>query len=509
MSYKTITYIDREDTQWLMNGWGGSLPVSEEDQELLTRKGGSELLNMRAVANAVVKRIHELDINEQERRLSNARPRGFQVGDAYPMHGVIVVNDIAMAHDLETYLNEKFAKDTNRFPRSRGWRAVSTDSKSRQPFDKTHPFFHFRETSRISQNSARILIVVDRATEGMNNKYLGVMGIAKRTRSILEVVQRLGRLVRSAHYEKDGVKYAPPVAHDMVHVITHVEYENPETIQSSLDFMKNMEPALSDMLSIEEYAEFGVEVADTDDSYRPNLNYEEMMIISDIVGASILSGKRLSVRKIHNRIYTKKAAKREYITKVARDMHARSEGACRRVAKDLFSETLPVPVQDLAIDDRMRLDPLSEEELNSWLESRQLTAMLQLVERGTPQWVEAGQQIYRAVEGQYYSGHMESAQTVMATIDEVVSEVIRILRFNNGKRAVVANLVENAALDLLSNLGATMQRLADDGDLNIPAVVAELRNPQWKSQVTRWVFWQLYQQGHLKNLTPFIDSLTN
>jgi hypothetical protein len=321
VSYNTITYIDREDTHYLMSGWEGA---SKEDQDMLrdkngkNGKNGTELLNMRAVANAVVKRVHELDVMEQAQTLSTVRlDRGFEVGADYPMHGVIVVGDIGIGRDLETYLNKKFADDPSRFPRSRGWRAVATDSTSKQAFNREHPFFHYRETRRVSQNAARILIVVDRATEGMNNKYLGVMGVAKKARSILEMVQRLGRLVRSAHYMENGKFYVPPVAHDMVHVITHVDYDNEGTIEAALAFMLNMSRALEDMVSIDEYVQFGNDVEDDDPSYKPTLDYEDWMNISDVVGEAIITGKRLSIKKIHNRIPTKKAAKREYILCVA------------------------------------------------------------------------------------------------------------------------------------------------------------------------------------------------
>lgn len=503
--YPIITYIDREETKYLLGGWGGQIVASEEDEALLQRNHGAELLNVRAVANAVVKRIHELDLDEPIKKLSPVRKAGFEIGEAYPMHGVIIVDGTATADDLENYLNDKFSKQPNRFPRNRGWRAVATHGKRTIPFDKTHPFFHYKETGRISQNASRILIVDERATEGMNNKFLGVMGIAKKTRSVLEIVQRLGRLVRSAHYEKDGKMYAPPEAFDMVHVITHEAYENADALQSALRFMLNMPLALEDMLDIETYSTIGVDVVDEEDNYRPTLSPEELIIISDIVGEAIVQGKRLSMKKIHNRIMTRKTAKREYITQIARSLYDRNEGAVERVNKDLFRQELPDPLDDLAIDDRIRIEPLSMKELEGWLGLRGFTGMLSLHERGSDDWYNAGMQIYRAVEGQYYMGDMTSAQTVRATMDELSAEVSRLLRLNNSTRAVVENLVEQATLSLLENVGATQSRLEDGGDLNIPAVVAELRRPDWRKHITQWTLWELYQQGYLKNLAPFVE----
>lgn len=502
-AYPIVTYIDREETKYLLGGWGGQMAVSKEDEELLQKNHGEELLNVRAVANAVVKRIHELDLNEPIMKLSPVRKTGFEIGEAYPMHGIIVVDDIGTARDLENYLNDKFSKQPNRFPRSRGWRAVTTHSKSSIAFDKTHPFFHYKETGRISQNASRILIVVDRATEGMNNKYLGVMGIAKKTRSVLEIVQRLGRLVRSAHYEKDGVLYAPPEVFDMVHVITHEAYDNAGSIQESMRFMLNMPLALDDMLDIETYSTIGVDVVDDDDTYRPTLSFEELFIITDIVGQAILQGKRLSMKSIHNRIMTRKVAKREYITQVARSIYDRNDGAIERVMKALFKEELPEPLSDLAIDDRTRIPPLSMKELEDWLESRGLAAMLLLQERGSDAWYKAGMEVYVKVEGQYYMGEMTSSQTVMATLSELSSEISRLPGMNNGTKLVVENLVEQAALFLLENVGATRSRLEDTGDLNIPAVVAELRRADWRKHVQQWVLWELSQQGYVKNLEPF------
>lgn len=504
--YKTVTYIDREETKRLIQGWGTDVM---EGEETLNGTEGEELLNARAVANAVVKRVHELDVDTQAQILSPERVnRGFVVGDEYPAHGVVVVDNIPMAHDVENFLNRKFDSERNKFPRSRGWRAVATHSKARQPFDKTHPFFHYLTTGRLTQNSARILVVVDRATEGMNNKYLTVMGIAKKSRSVLELVQRIGRLIRSAHYEKDGVLYAPPLAFDMVHIITHEKYGNQEKLEEALDFMRNMAGALSEMLDIDTYANEGIDVFDSDDSYTPQVSFEEMIIITDIVGEAIITGKRVPLVKIHNRIPTRKKAKRELVTQIARRLYDRNDQAAETVIKDLFRVSLPDGLSDVSIDDRIKMEPLTMDEAKEYIEKKRLDKMVNFHEFGTETWLEAVQQIYIAVEGQYYQGEMTSAQTVMATLDELATGVMTLLRIPGTKKAVVSNLVEAAALERLSNLGATLERIDDTGDLNIPAVVAELRETGWQAHVKRWVLWKLYEKGHLPNLAPFVELAT-
>ena len=499
--YDTVTHIDREAAQWLISGW---VDQTQEEERI-----GSELMKVRAVANAVVKRMHELDVHEQPGRLSPLRkPELFSRCAPYPVHGVIVVDNIAIASDLENYVNRKFQSEPSRFPKSRGWRAITTHSQARQPFDNTHPFFYYRETGRLSQNSSRILIVVDRATEGMNNRYLTVMGVAKRTRSVLEMVQRLGRLIRSAHYaDKNGALHAPALPYDMVHVITHMDDENGQTIERAFQFLRDMRGALEEMLDIETYADHGIDATEDEGRYTPRLSFDEQLTITDIVGEAILADKRLSVKKILNRFPTQKRGKRDLITKFARLLYARNQDAAKRVVKDLFRADLPHPLDDLVIDDRIRIDPLSPNELEQWCQTKGLTNMLALADRGSPEWINAVQEIHRAIEGLYYQGAFSTTQTATGTLEELTATIAQTLRLPATRRAVVQHLVENAALDLLGQVGATLDRLADDGDLNIPAVVVQLRKPEWRADVRRWVLWEMYRQGYLKNMAPFIEML--
>jgi len=503
--YNAITYISRDDAKWLMSGWESDGGRSQD--EGADGEAGDELMKARAVANATVKRLHELDINKLPRVLSPERVgRGFEIGELYPAHGVVVVDNIDMAISIENYLNRKFDQDRNRFPRSKGWRAVTTHSGAKEPFNHTHPFFHYRETKRLSQNTSRVLIVVDRAVEGMNNKYLAVMGIAKKTRSVLEIVQRLGRLVRSAHYELDGVMYAPPVSHDMVHVITHEGYENQDTLIEAMGFMRNMAGALIDMTSIGTFANFGVDAVDGEDEYNLTLSMAEEIIICDVVGEARLLGKRLSRRKLENRLSTRKRAKLELAWQNASRLAANDRASVIQIMRDMFRFDQPETLRDLIVDDKVRIDPLTMDEAKAWIDAKGFRAMTQMHEYGSDLWLEAVQEIHRAVEGQYYDGEMTTSQSVSGSIDELAAEVLLSLGMPKGHHAVVHRLVMEAVLSRLSSIDPDEERLGLGGDLDIPAVVAEIKQPKWRMEAQKWIRWQLCKRGYLPHMSKLFEN---
>lgn len=507
MSIETIEYATATDWRTMNRDWIGS---STDDEET-----NRELVLIKTVVNNVIKRVFELDNNEPDRVLAPSRvpPEIFTVGETYPSHAAIVVSDIDTANDVVDYMNKKFQEDRDRFPVNKGWKAITAHSRHQTAFNKDHPFFYYLNNGRLNSRSTRFLVVVNMAKEGMNNKYLNVMGIAKNVgnTAVLEIVQRIGRLIRSAHKKVgDNLFEVPPIEHDRIHIITHQEYNNDNVINQALSFMRNMADSTSNILSIAEYAnplDFG-ELDEDDIGYKPTLTYKDYMVISDMVGLALSARKGPPIRAVLKKIGSKKKGKQELIKNFVKDLHNRNDEAVDLVRKSLFKTNCPPALADVAIDDVVTIPDLSVDDAFRYLKDSKLPSMVYLGkllakvgEEGGPVWLDAVNEFRRELDiSMYRSTMFNTRQDLPSVLVEMAHSFADQFQLHSDKRAVVMRYVEEAAMTRLSNFGATSEDLTEHGSMNRPAVVQAFRNKEWQRAVKQWVGWSMYEGGYLPHI---------
>jgi len=63
-----------------------------------------------------------------------------------------------------------------------------------------------------------------------------------------------------------------------------------------------------------------------------------------------------------------------------------------------------------------------------------------------------------------------------------------------------------AVLSRLSSIDPDEERLGLGGDLDIPAVVAEIKQPKWRMEAQKWIRWQLCKRGYLPHMSKLFEN---
>lgn len=275
----------------------------------------------------------------------------------YPMHAMISVRSKHDAETLENYLNRMFKSDSSQYPLKQGFRAEvvfsSGEDEDGKPvkgkkLDTDHPWLKCWRTKKfkmtddgweLPEEFSRFLIVVEMAREGINNPFCGVIGLGKRTQSIIEVIQRLiGRQIRS--YTEDyilGAKRVPPDRLDTIKIWTHEAWDYPRTgdepdhattqrIHDGLHFCEYMDEWLAELSTLEDLIEKGKELAPEKEATDEGaLTTEEKLGMAFDVGNCQLKDAEVSEDNIINRWCGENSKKRklgkEWLNLVQHDPH--------------------------------------------------------------------------------------------------------------------------------------------------------------------------------------------
>jgi superfamily II DNA or RNA helicase/5-methylcytosine-specific restriction endonuclease McrA len=253
----------------------------------------------------------------------------------YPMHAMISVKTKHDAEVIERYLNQMFRSDSSQYPPEQGFRAEvvlsSGEDEEGNPvkgkkLETNHPWLKcwqaqksknaekFQMTKQgwqLPEDSARFLVVVEMAREGINNPFCGVVGLGKRTQSIIEVIQRLiGRQIRSYTEKFISQLRVPPKPLDTIKIFTHEAWEFPrdgdepdyatrQRILDGLHFCEYMDEWLSELITLEDLIENGTEVApDTEATDKGVLTTEDKLAIAFDLGDYQLKGEEVPEQKI-------------------------------------------------------------------------------------------------------------------------------------------------------------------------------------------------------------------
>lgn len=262
----------------------------------------------------------------------------------YPMHAMISVRSRHDAEVITKHLNEKiFQSDPHQYPSNQGFRAefvfssgVDEEGKPVKGYklDLDHPWLKcwrtkkFKMTGRgwdLPDKCARFLIVVDMGREGINNPFCGVVGLARRTQSIIEVIQRLiGRQIRSYTDRFLGKLRVPPAQLDTIKIWSHDAWDFPragtardnattERIGDGLHFCEYMDEWLADLATLEELIEKGKELVDpkTEATAEGVLTIPEKLGIAFDIGSHQLNDEEVPKDDILNNWCGENSKKRE------------------------------------------------------------------------------------------------------------------------------------------------------------------------------------------------------
>lgn len=184
----------------------------------------------------------------------------------YDGHAIIRCESIALASTLCKQLQAFLDSNRRQYPLERGWNVRSIfvgdgEIQGEHLDPDSHPWMRAwrkginPDTVRYACDrlSARILIVVGMAREGVNNPLCCVTAEVDGKGSAVLVVQGLiGRALRSVQYiDANGVRHVPPALLDTVQVFYHETHQKTaQAIDDGIAFVMNMRDYFSELTTI-------------------------------------------------------------------------------------------------------------------------------------------------------------------------------------------------------------------------------------------------------------------
>jgi len=522
----------------------------------------SGLPTVKSVCDAVVRRVQELDTHIHDKRISPHRtgaslndqramtdeeihkgamlrlPNGYEVGNAFFAHAMVRVRDNETAKDAAEYLNKKFRDDRGIFPRDNGWHAeVVTGESMSCDFDNNHPFFRYKETGKMDSKCSRIIIVVDLATEGMNNKYLLVEGIARIMHSTKMSIQSRGRLMRSAAKWKGipGVSklIVPPEAFDRIYVITHEAYQsetvggvktNVDVAEESLEFIENMAVTMGSVMTLSQYIDEDFSFGEDEDNWVPKLTFGDYLSIAQKVGIAIESGRKAKIEPMIDSLIGKKAklmVRRYYRALIEsaisnRPAHytvkrngspATEQCLLSSIIEARLPDEPPSP-KDILISEKLHRRAMNEKECREWLIVKGIGDFDKYVtmEGSVEAAIAKVNHLDNFLFGRHNKVEININETPAARVQRIVDDLINIIDADQAEAAEIKRRTEESVLQYLGNMSPKdMSDLAEDGRLFLPQITYELRNPALVSHIQGWVVRSMLADGLIKGLHRIVD----
>jgi hypothetical protein len=268
-----------------------------------------------SVAESVVRYVHECDENYLEHFplfggwVSADHRDGVKhvVDLTYAVHGMIEVETIQIGELVCKKLNQLFDSDRSKYRSDRGYRCeivrsdvIEQDEKGDVKTDKAkklkvdHPWMQAKHNGgKLTETSARFLVVVGMGREGVSNELCGVVGIACRVGSQIDIVQRAcGRQLRSYVRWVGSVLHVPPARLDTVKIISHVAFDNAEAVKAGVRYVLDMAGALDGMPTMSDLLE-GTHASGEDEGSDPEviLTAWDKLAISGEIGKQINAGR--------------------------------------------------------------------------------------------------------------------------------------------------------------------------------------------------------------------------
>ena len=218
-----------------------------------------------SVVRAVIEEMKRRDELNPAYEMAAPHRRGYPaaVKLLYPVHALIVCDNVALARQLQGNTNKLFGADQTMYPPDQGWQAevVFTDTQDEKgkpiagrPLTPTHAWMRAKRIGYVTDaRCARILFVVGIGREGVNNQLCGIVGVACGRDSLIEAVQRwLGRQLRAVTAPEGQLLLVAPALLDTVLIVTHETFKNTDVIKAAIKFVTEMDEALRGLTTIDE-----------------------------------------------------------------------------------------------------------------------------------------------------------------------------------------------------------------------------------------------------------------
>lgn len=219
-----------------------------------------EVVNQLKVKELEAVEDHSLSCHREFHTAARSVP---QPTHNHASHAIIRVDNVTECECVCEALNEYLSRHRDMYPREDGWHAACAHGGSASypptPLDSSHPWFYAKQhKGRVNRRASRILVAIDLATEGINNKYVTVIGFGSPIQALRSVIQSIGRAIRSTREVSrlDGltVHTTPVAALDNICVDTHARFRsNRKIIESALHFMDDMESGLRDIPDLDTF----------------------------------------------------------------------------------------------------------------------------------------------------------------------------------------------------------------------------------------------------------------
>ena len=228
---------------------GGKAEIRRGD--LLERVDSTDHQHNLTRANAVISRAIEQARIEKKH-------------SEYDCHIMVRVDNIERATAFAGYL-EGGADE--------GMGSCVAHSKSKGPAlgDPKHPWMLIKKTGKAQKESKRIVVVVDIGQFGINNRYCGVIAWVDPVMSKVEIVQRIGRAIRS----HEGFGAVRLVWNDR-------NQEFRERLKDAIDYMLDMDAQMSGFATLESLSGSSVVIPEADPELRMPIC--DKIILSSIIG---------------------------------------------------------------------------------------------------------------------------------------------------------------------------------------------------------------------------------
>lgn len=516
--------IDEVFPQSVVNIDGTLIEVDAETAPI-----GDELPYCLNVANRTVEEITRLDNRRKSREVSGHRRERHSVDVEeikatldFPAHAMIRVNGIAKAEYVKDYLNAHFDSDRNRYPLNKGYAATCAHggkqskrddeaSFGAQPLDQdTSPWFKAkRDGGKLSEGCARFLIVDSLAKEGTNNAYCSVIAFAKPVSSQIEIVQSIGRGIRSVHKKEESTLYVPDRYLDNLRVLTHSCYGSLDSIRAALRFIKDMDHIDEGIPSLDQW--FDDEL--TGSSLDEREDEEDMGLPGDLLDRLIArlasdyrQGRRVSIPEYKD-IFGRTSRKRRKAVAAIVEGLVRSDPDAQELVQDRLrlGGRIHPDMADLLKDEHVDLNKAGDAALNYILDfafGQEIEDAFAKAGKTREDLISTCEQLVPRIRSNDYSGQQVQCKVDLTTlIRSIAMNTIENYQLHDMKSEVF-KLVTSGAKHMLGK-GADYT-LGKGCSADTPAVILKLSERTVQKKLKGFVLRTLINEGALDDVACIV-----
>lgn len=465
------------------------------------------------VMEEVIRYVHDCDREHKDgAKFAAAKHRGnARASFVYPEHAMIHADTIQAGKQLVEAANKIFDMDRRKYPVEQGYRAglvCSGDERDRSDKVKpialtpSHPWLLAKHNggalqTRDGQTAIRFLVVVGIGREGVDNPLCGVVGVACKSVSIVEHIQRtFGRQLRA--YTRRGtlgIEF-PPRRLDTVKVITHAAF-GAETIGGIIDALSwilNMPERLRPLRTMSDLIEGNLSAPDGEISEAGDLSLREKLEAAHYVGDYAAIGESVDPAHISEMVDRGAGpSKREKLSEWVRTVSENPTEANRRLEHSAALSQIPIVMRELP-----STDPTLEDLIRYTKSYARLAQFAPRLDQ-SPEALAFCRHAYEEHVQRFHVGSLTKLTDIDRIRKDLAGEILRGLAgVYRGDHGVVFPLVGAAVKTILGvprNEAAAVESKWDS-----PQCHVILFRPEVRRQIGGYVRYNMMRRGFLPSL---------